>query len=193
MPDAPALALLEFSSIAVGARASDAVVKKAPVELLRAGSFQPGRYAILFAGDVASVEESLGAGRLAGGNSVVDVAFLPDVHSQVRAAATGGTLAWSGDTLGVLETATIAAVLQAADAAVKGANVSLVQMRLGDGLGGKGLAWFCGEQADVEAAIDIARGVLSTRPAPPCTSIIPRIDDVLRRQLERTTRLGDGW
>lgn len=187
------MALLEFSSIAVGARASDAVVKMAPIGILRAGSFQPGRYAILFEGDVASVDESLRAGRLAGGTCIVDEAFLPDVHARVRAAALGEPGDWSGDTIGVLETTTIAAVLSASDAAVKGAHVAIVQMRLGDGLGGKGLAWFAGEQADVEAAIEIARGVLATRPTPPCTSIIPRIDDDLRRSLKETTRLSEGW
>ena len=41
MSDQHAIALIEFSSIAVGTRALDALMKKASVDLLRAGTVQP--------------------------------------------------------------------------------------------------------------------------------------------------------
>ena len=50
--------LIEFSSIAAGTRAVDALVKKAPISLERVGTLQPGKMAVLFSGDVASVEAS---------------------------------------------------------------------------------------------------------------------------------------
>ena len=71
----PAIALVEFSSIAIGMRAGDAMVKRAPVEVTYAGTVHPGKYLVLVGGDVASVEESFAAGLAAGG-----VAFLDTGH-----------------------------------------------------------------------------------------------------------------
>jgi hypothetical protein len=62
----PAIALLEFDSIAVGVRAGDAMVKRAPVEVTYAGTVHPGKYLVLVGGDVASVEEAYAAGLDAG-------------------------------------------------------------------------------------------------------------------------------
>ncbi|GJQ25598.1 MAG: propanediol utilization: polyhedral bodies pduT [Phycisphaerae bacterium] len=193
MSDAPAIALIEYTSVALGTRAADALAKKAPVDIVRVGTFQPGRFAVLFEGDVASVQESFAAGCQYGAESVLDRVLLPDVNRSVYDAVGGATTDWSPDTLGIIETPTLAAVLEAADAAVKGANVCIVQLRLGDGLGGKGLAYFTGEQADVEAAIEIGCGRIANRSAPACSSIIPRWDDALREKLSRSTRFGEGW
>ena len=49
----------------------------------------------------------------------------------------------------------MASAIQAADAGLKGAEVNLWQLRLADGLGGKGLTIFAGLVADVEAAVEI--------------------------------------
>ena len=65
-----ALAIVEFSSIAVGTRASDSLLKKAPVKLERVGTLQPGKFAVLFSGDVASVEASYGEALRVGGVAV---------------------------------------------------------------------------------------------------------------------------
>lgn len=184
----PALGLLEFSSIALGTRASDALMKKAPVTLIRAGTLQPGKYAIVFSGDTASVDESFVEGRRIGEAALLDSVFLPDIHPRVLDATNGMQGDWGDETIGIIETATLAAVVRAADAAIKGASVEMVSIRLGDGLGGKGLAHFSGLLADVEAAIEIGTAAIADRPRPPCTSIIPRFDDVLRANLGKTTR-----
>ncbi len=154
---APALALLEFHSIAAGIEAGDAMVKRAPVERIRAGTIQPGYYLVLVTGEVADVVEAVDAGIIAGGDALRDRLLLPNVHPGV-VAALGGERAPGGDTadaLGIVETATVAAGILAADAGLKGAEVQLNQLRLGDGLGGKGLALFAGLVSDVEAAVAI--------------------------------------
>ena len=51
---------------------------------------------------------------------------------------------------------TVASVIEAADAGVKAASVSLPAVRLADGLGGKGYAVFTGPVAEVEAALQAA-------------------------------------
>jgi microcompartment protein CcmL/EutN len=51
-----ALALLEFESVAAGILASDLMVKRAPIALLRCGTIHPGRFLVLVGGSVASTE-----------------------------------------------------------------------------------------------------------------------------------------
>jgi len=156
----PALALLEFSSIAVGIQAADAMVKRAPIDIIKAGTVQPGKYLVLIGGQVADVEESLAAGREVGSTAAVDFVYLPQVHPAVVEAIAGGRRPQITDALGVIETTTVAAAIHAADAGVKGAEVQLVEVRLADGLGGKGIVLFAGLVADVEAAVEIGVGVL---------------------------------
>lgn len=193
MADQPALALIEFSSIAVGTRALDAMLKRAHVDLIRAGSVQPGKFAILFTGDVGSVEESYGEACRIGAEALIDRVLLHDVHESVRSAITGRRGDWNNDTLGIIETETLAAVIDAADAAVKGAAVKIVEIRLGDGLGGKGLVHLSGLQADVEAALQIGAARLTGRSIRVCTAIIPRADETLLGTRSESTRFGEGW
>jgi microcompartment protein CcmL/EutN len=160
----PALALVEFSSIAAGIQAADAMVKRAPIDTIRAGTVQPGKYLVLIGGLTADVEESLAAGREIGATAVLDFVYLPRVHPEVVEAIGGGRVPRPIDALGVVETTTVAAAIQAADFGVKGANVRLVEVRLADGLGGKGITLFSGMVEDVEAAVDIGVGALA-RPA----------------------------
>ncbi|MCA9867844.1 MAG: BMC domain-containing protein [Anaerolineales bacterium] len=158
MMASPALALLEFHSIAGGIEAGDAMVKRAPVEQLLSGTIQPGYYLVLVTGEVADVVEAVDAGVLTGGDCLRDRLLLPNVHPGVVAAlrgerAPGAANAGAFNALGIVETSTVAAAIVAADAGLKGAEVRLNQLRLGDGLGGKGLALFVGLVSDVDAAV----------------------------------------
>ncbi len=186
------MALIEFSSIALGTRASDAMLKKATVSLLRAGTVQPGKYVILLVGQVAAVDESYLEGLRVGAEAILDRVFLPEVAEAVHAAVMGRRGDWSADTLGVIETATLAATIEAADAAVKGANVEMVQIRLGDGLHGKGLAHFAGSQADVEAAIQIGSERIAYKNQQVLTAVIPRLAGDLRSVLSQSTFFEEG-
>jgi microcompartment protein CcmL/EutN len=152
----PAIALVELDSIAIGVRAGDAMVKRAPVEVAYAGTVHPGKYLVLVGGDVASVEEALAAGLAAGAEAVVDHVFLPGVHPDVLSTLRGVRGRVVGEALGVVETRTVAATVGAADRGVKGADVGLLEIRLADRLGGKAYCVFSGDVADVEAAVDLA-------------------------------------
>ena len=151
----PALALLEFASVAAGIVAGDAMVKRAPLSGLWAGTVQPGHYLVLVAGDTASVVEAIDAGVSASGEALLDQVFLPDVHPDVVTAVRGGTVAGSIEALGIVETTFVASTIEAADAGVKGATVTIVELRVADGLGGKGYVLFGGTVPDVEAAVEI--------------------------------------
>lgn len=151
----PAIGLLEFDSVAAGIAAADAMVKRAPIGDLVTGSVQPGRYLVLIAGDVASVEESMEAGRETSAESLIAEIVLRDVHQGVAAALRGERIPGPVEALGVIETGSVAPLLAAADAGLKGAAVDLLEINLADGLGGKAYLLFGGTVADVEAAVSI--------------------------------------
>lgn len=192
----PAIALIEFDSIAVGIVSADAMVKSSPLGSIYAGSVHPGKYLVLVSGDTASVEEALGTGLDVGRQRILDHMFLPDVHPAVTAAVAGGADAApiDGDALGIVETATVATVIEAADAGVKAAQVNLAAVRLADGLGGKGYALFCGLVAEVEAAVETAADRALPTGMLLHHRIIPQlhgeIADNLRRDLRFMTRVG---
>ena len=120
----PAIGLLEFESIARGIEAGDAMAKRSPLDVLRAGTAHPGKYLVLVGGLTADVEEALAAGRSSG--MVTDELFLPDVHPDVVASVGGlRRVSDEGEALGVVETMTVAAVIRAADAGVKAARVAI--------------------------------------------------------------------
>ena len=154
----PAVAMIEFGSIAIGITSGDAMVKASPIGSIYAGTVHPGKYLVLVSGDTASVDEAFAVGLSNGGSSVLDSVFLPDIHPAVTGAIAGGDeAAWvTGDALGIVETDRVATVIQAADAGVKAAFVELSAVRMADGLGGKGYVLFSGEVAEVEAAVEAA-------------------------------------
>ena len=194
-PLQPAIALLEFDSIAVGIEAGDAMAKRAPIDVLRSGTIHPGKYLVLVGGTVGDVEEAFLAGREVGGPCLLDTVFLPNVHAQVVAALRGERLAGTGEALGIIETETVASVICAADAGVKGAKVRLLDLRLGDGIGGKGYVLFDGVVSEVEAAVaiacervtDVAAGALAGTRAP-IWRVIPQLHGEMRHELEADPR-----
>ena len=118
----PALALLEFGSIAAGIQAGDAMIKRGPVAEIIAGTVHPGRY---LSRSPAKSEQSRRRLRRVWRPQAAhcSTVFLPDVHPTVADAVRGERLEPSGEALGVIETTTVAAAIEAADAAVKGATV----------------------------------------------------------------------
>jgi microcompartment protein CcmL/EutN len=159
----PALALIEVASIARGHRVADAMVKRAPVELLRCDPVSPGKFLVLIEGEVASVDEAYRAGLEVAGDRTLDKLFLPQAHEQLGGALRGEARsgeAASVDALGIIETTTVAATILAADAAAKGAVVRLIEMQLARGIGGKAYFTLTGALAEVEAAVEAGVGVI---------------------------------
>ncbi len=178
----PALALLEFDSVAAGIESGDAMVKRGPVEVIVAGTVQPGKYLVLVGGEVADVEEAVEAGRQTAGDHLVDTVVLADVHPDVLEGARGRRSEGVGEALGVIETSTVAGVLDAADAALKGADVTLQEIRMADGLGGKGYALFRGPVSEVEAAVSYGVGRI-TQDQLTQSVVIPQLHTEMGRNL----------
>jgi microcompartment protein CcmL/EutN len=187
----PAIAVVEVDSIAVGILAGDAMVKASPLGSIYTGTVHPGRYVIVVSGDTASVEVAVDTGSSVAGDTLVDLVFLPDVHPLVvDAIISEADLAdCRGDALGVVETVTIAAVIDAADAGVKAATVDVPAVRLADGLGGKGYVLFSGDLAEVEAAVDAAVSRGQRTDTELRHVIIAQLHDEIRDNLARELRL----
>lgn len=190
----PAIALLEFGSVAMGIRAGDAMVKRAPVEIAYAGTVHPGHYLVLVAGDVACVDEAYRAGLEHGDGMLLDELYLPAVHPDLVRAVTGHNGSTAGESLGVVETRTVAAAVRAADVGLKGAEVSLVEIRLGDRLGGKGYCVFSGTLSEVEAAVELAVAWLEPTGGLIASVVIPQFHEEMAANLaaspEFWTRIG---
>ena len=183
----PAIALIEFDSIAIGMRAGDAMVKRAPVEVTYAGTVHPGKYLVLVGGDVACVEESFAAGLALAGNALVDKIYLPSAHPEVVRYLRGMRGRVTGEALGIIETTTVASTLGAADRGLKGAEVDLVELKLADRLGGKAYCIFSGAVADVEAAVEIGVDHLDDPSTLFAQVVIPDFHDEMLANLEAAT------
>ena len=150
-----AIGMVEFNSIARGIEAADFMVKAAQVELVTCNTVCPGKYLVLVGGDVASVQSSVSAGVERGQDAVVDEFVLPNVHAAVFPAIYCTTEVSSLQALGIIETFSVSALIVAADAAAKGAEVELIEMRLGIGIGGKSFVTMTGDVAAVKAAVEV--------------------------------------
>jgi len=180
---AEVIGVQEYSSIAAGVLALDALVKAAPVEVLAARIVTPGRLVVLFTGDVASVEASLAAGRQAGDDALVDELFVPNLHPLVIPAIRAVVAVREGDALGIIESLSVTAGIEAADAAAKEAAVEIPEIRLAGGMGGKSTVKLMGSLRDVQAALragvervqaggKLCRQVVIARPHPDIRSFV---------------------
>ena len=151
-PEGPALGLIELCSVARGVLTCDAMVKKAPVRLVDAGSTHPGKYSILVGGGVDEVAEAMGAGREIAADALIDQLFLPFPHDDLVAVLEGPRSPALG-AVAVLETFSIAATIRGADAALKAAEIDAVSIKLARDLGGKGFFVLTGLLHDVEEAV----------------------------------------
>jgi len=185
-----AMALLEFNTIASGVLASDLMVKRSPIALLRCGTIHPGRFLILIGGSVASTQEAFESGKELGEaeGSLSGSVFLGDVHPNLHDAVLGTRSDLTGDSLAVVETRSSPALLAAVDAAIKSTPVVLSEIRLGDDLGGHALAFMSGDLPDVEVALDICTDLAGEQLL--ARTLLPRLDGGLRSLLDQGTRFG---
>jgi microcompartment protein CcmL/EutN len=120
-----------------------------------------GKHVLLYAGDVASVEESHTAAVAAGDGTILKEILIPGVHPELTPFLDAF---WNGtphrrptrESIAIVESLTLAGAILAADRALKAADVSLVSMKLGDGIGGKAFFILTGRQEELEAGIEVA-------------------------------------
>jgi microcompartment protein CcmL/EutN len=178
-----AIAAVETSSIAQGVVAADAMLKTAEVELLESATLSPGRYWVLVGGEVATVRASHRRGVAGAADTLLDQLFIPQLHEGVLPALRGVVRGGEDDALGILETLTAASAIVAADTAVKAANVTIRDLRLANGIGGKGVVSLSGTVSAVQAAVEAGRADALRRGLLARAVVIPRLDPQLRRRI----------
>jgi microcompartment protein CcmL/EutN len=170
-----AIAAIETGSIAQGTVAADAMVKTAEVELLAAAPISPGKYWVLIGGEVGPVRHAFQRGVEVAGDTLLDQLLIPALHEGVLPALRGVAGPADHDALGVIETMTAAAAIVAADLAAKAADVVLRDLRLANGLGGKGVLFLSGDVSNVQAAVDAGRAEAARRGLLARAVVIPRL------------------
>ncbi|MGB2869617.1 MAG: BMC domain-containing protein [Bacteroidota bacterium] len=163
MAEMNSIGLIELTSIAAGYQAGDAMLKAADVTLLLSRSICSGKYIVMVGGDVAAVRSSIEAGKQTARGMVIDTFTIPNVHKDIFPAISGVNRVEMLEALGVIESFSVASLIEAADAAVKTARVSLIEIRLAMALGGKAFATLTGDVAAVRAAVDSGAAVCSER------------------------------
>ncbi|MGC9970036.1 MAG: BMC domain-containing protein [Bryobacteraceae bacterium] len=157
------IGLIELGSVAAGFQVCDAMLKAAEVELILSRSICSGKYMVMVRGDVGAVESSVQIGIQAGSFGVIDSFVIPNVHESVFPAISGTTKIEALEALGVIESFSVASLIVGADAAVKAANVRLIEIRLAMALGGKAFVTLTGNVAAVEAAVAAGAAVVAEK------------------------------
>ncbi len=180
LKDLPALGFLELSSISRGLFLTDVVLKKAPVKMIASQPISSGKHILLFFGDAASVEESYHEALRESSGQVLKQILIHSVHPELvpfldsiweRDDAMSGSIS---DSVGIVESATLAGAILSADRALKTADVTLARLRLGQGIGGKAYFVISGKQEAVEAALDAAQSTLKEHESLVRVDVIPR-------------------
>src|SRR5215467_2190891 len=157
------IGLIELSSIAAGFQVSDAMLKAAAVDLVLSRSICSGKYMVMVRGEVGAIEAAVSSGIKAGTFSVIDSFVIPNLHDSVFTAIAGTTKVDALEALGILESFSVASLIEGADAAAKAANVELIEIRLAMALGGKAFVTLTGNVAAVEAAVGAAAEIVGQK------------------------------
>ena len=157
------IGLIEMTSIASGMYAADVMLKTSQVELILSRTICSGKYIVLIGGDVAEVQSAVDAAVKQVDFAVVDTFVIPHVHPDIFPALSGHSNVSLLESLGIIEAFSVASLIEGADAAVKAANVRIIEIRLAIALGGKAFCTLTGEVAAVTSAVESGAKVISDR------------------------------
>ncbi|MGN6367566.1 MAG: BMC domain-containing protein [Phycisphaerae bacterium] len=174
-----ALGMIELTSVAIGHLVHDAMLKAANVRSFMARTICSGKYIVLVGGTISATRAAVDAGLAAAPDGVIDHLLIGSLHPQVFQALgemvqLGASSEKTIPSLGIIETFSASSALEAADAAVKAANVTLFRIHLAMALGGKGFIMFAGTVADCTAALDAGAAVVKQKGLLVATALIPR-------------------
>ena len=157
------IGLVELGSVAAGFEVCDAMLKTSDVELILSRSICSGKYMVMVRGDVAAVDSAVKAGSRAGHFSIIDSFVIPNVDDSIFPALAGTNKIEPVAALGIIESFSVASLIEAADTAAKAAEVRLMEIRLAMALGGKAYVTLTGEVGAVRAAVEAGAAVVAAK------------------------------
>jgi microcompartment protein CcmL/EutN len=158
-----AIGICEISSIASGFLVADEMLKAGDVELVLSRTMCSGKFIVLVTGKTGAVTTSVNKGVEIANFAFIDSFIIPNIHPQVLGAIRGTNDIQLNEAFGVIESFSIASLIEGADASVKRAQVNLLEIRLAVALGGKAFVTLTGKEADVRDAIDAGSEVISQK------------------------------
>lgn len=171
--------MVEYKTVSSGIRAADLMIKTSSVEVIQASVICPGKYIVLITGDLSAVKASVDAAKVQNGEQLVDSFVLGNPADELFPAIYGGVAVENAKALGVLETFSVPSTIIAADTAAKTSDVTLIELRLARGMGGKSYVLITGDVAAVTAAIEHARSVVAEEGMLLDSTVIPSPDKEL--------------
>ena len=171
-----AVGAIELSSIGVGYRVQDEMLKAASVDLYLARTICSGKYLIVYGGGIANVEAAMDVALDVGDDAVIDHLTVANVYEGVFPALSQSVVLAPEEigALGIIETFSGVSALVAADFAGKAAKVTLFRLHVAMALGGKGLLLMTGDVASVTAAVAAAADAVRERGLLVSEIVIPR-------------------
>lgn len=157
------LGLIEMTSIAAGMHAADIMLKTSNVQLVVSRTICSGKYMVLIGGDVAEVQAAVDRAAQQVEFAVIDTFVIPNVHKDIFPALSGHSNVDLLEALGIIESFSVASLIEGADAAVKSANVKIIEIRLAMALGGKAFCTLTGEVAAVTSAVDAGAKLIADK------------------------------
>lgn len=157
-----AIGMIELTSVALGYKVQDAMLKAADVEIVLSRTICSGKYINVVTGKVAAVNAAMDAALENAPDGVIDHMVIPNVHESVFPALGQSVQLEPGEcrAIGVVESYSTASILEAADAAAKASAVTLFRIHLAMALGGKGFVLMTGNVSDCQNAVDIASEIV---------------------------------
>lgn len=149
-----AIGVIELKSIPKGVEAADSALKSAGIDMVSAHPACPGKYEIILTGSISNVTSAVSHVTTKFDGYVIDSSIMGRIDEQVIKALFSTNASEPTGSLGLVETYSAASAIKVADIAVKTARVSIYDLRVSRGMGGKGVVMITGEIGDVSAAVE---------------------------------------
>lgn len=156
-----AIGVIEFRSIGKGIEATDAMTKRADVQIIDNRMICIGKYFVIVTGEVAALKDAIDEGEYIAGDTLIGSKVIPSVADGVLEKVNAKFDSSDIDALGIFETKDLSSGVYGANYIKKSSNVELLKISLTLGLGGKAIVLFTGDVASVNSALSVAKEKVS--------------------------------
>ena len=176
--------VIELKSIPKGVEAADCALKSAGIEMVSAHPACPGKYEIILTGPISDVTAAVETVKARFEGYVIDSSVMGRIDPAVISALFGTqTDRDKKGALGLVETFSAASAIKCADIGVKTSKVSIYDLRVSRGMGGKGVVMITGDIGDVSAACQAMADYAKDLATFSSTAVIPAPHEELWAQM----------